>query len=379
MRLTLFVPAALVLGAALGLAAAYWEYGGPASAQAAAAARSADEQQPVAVVDEGTHKFGVMELGAKKSHSFTVSNKGKAPLKLEKGETTCKCTLSHLEDSSIPPGSSGSVALEWEGKGEIGPFRQTAEILTNDPKQPKLLLTVEGELTEAVSVEPAELVLSSLSARDPVTGEVRIYALHSDDFEVMSHKFESETGNQQFEVVFEPLDEKLLADHKAKSGVLAKVTTKPILPLGPIKQKIILETNLANRPQLEFTVAGTVVSDISVLGQDFSSSNSMLRLGLVKSRDGAKRTLRLVTRGAFRKEIEFKVASKSPEFLEVAIGERIDQGLVTQVPITISVPAGTPPANHLGTALGKMGEIVLETNHPDLKQVPIKVYFAVED
>lgn len=382
MRLTLLIPAALVLGAVSGIGVAYWEYGGSSGAASAASTAAATEgPQPAAVAEEATYSFGSIELGGKMSHNFTVANKGDAPLKLTKGESTCKCTEFRLEDSTIPPGGTGSVALEWKGEGEIGPFRQTATIITNDPKQPKLQLTVEGELTEAVTLEPTELVLSTLPAREPVSGAVRIYALHSDHLEITSHRFESETGSQQFEVTFEPLDAEQLAGHKAKSGVLAKVTSKPTLPLGPIRQKILLETNLANRPKLEFSITGTVVSDVSIIGPDFSTANSMLKLGLVKSREGAKRTLRLVTRGAHRKDIKFMVVSKTPEFLEVTFGDMIEvnQGLVTQVPVTISVPQGSPPANHLGTALGKIGEVVIETNHPDLSKVPIKVHFAVED
>lgn len=383
MRLSVVVSAAVLLGAVLGVGLAYWEFGGLSAVIASTVppAAAADGSQPVAEAEAPAYNFGVMEVGSTLSHSFTIHNKGQAPLKLNKGNTTCKCTLSHLEDSQIAPGASGSVTLEWQGKGEIGPFRQTADILTNDPIHPKLALSVEGELTEAVLIEPTEVVFSSLSARDPNQATFRVYALHTDHLEITEHHFESEQGSKQFDVAITPLDADELKTHRAKSGVLATLTSKPILPLGPIRQKIVLDTNLPNRPELEVAVSGTVVSDISVYGSDFSTSNSMLRLGLVKSKEGAERTLRIVTRGPHAKDIKFTVAKKYPEFLDVKLGEmtELKQGQVTQVPVTITVPAGSPPANHLGTVLGKIGEVVLETNHPDLKEVPIKVYFAVED
>lgn len=383
MRLSLVVPAAVLLGAVVGIGMAYWEFGGMSAAMASAAAPVAgtDGPHPVAEAEAPSYNFGTMEVGSTLSHSFTIHNKGQAPLKLNKGNTTCKCTLSHLEDSQIAPGSSGSVTLEWEGKGGVGPFRQTADILTNDPIHPKLALSVEGELTEAVSIEPEEVVFSSLSARDPNQATFRVFALHTDHLEITGHHFESEQGSKQFDVAITPLDADELKAHRAKSGVLATLTSKPILPLGPIRQKIVLDTNLPNRPKLEVAISGTVVSDISVYGSDFSTSNSMLRLGLVKSKEGMQRTLRIVTRGPHAKDIKFTVAKKYPEFLDVKLGEKTElkDGQVTQVPVTIKVPAGSPPANHLGTVLGKIGEVVLETNHPDLKEVPIKVYFAVED
>jgi hypothetical protein len=285
-----------------------------------------------------------------------------------------------LEEPDVPPGGSGSVLLEWEGKGEIGPFRQSADILTNDPKQPKLTVIVEGELTEAVRIEPAELVFSSLPARDAMSGQVRIYAVNSEDLEITGHSFESPEGSQQFEVSFEPLPADQLAS-RGKSGVLATVTSKPVLPLGPIKQKISLESNLESQPAMQISIAGNVVSDVSIIGPDWSNDTATLRMGMVKSAEGRSRTLRLVTRGSHRKDIQFSVASKSPEFLEVNLGKMIEvnNGLVTQVPLTISVPRGAPESNHLGSAQGRMGEVVLETDHPDVKQVKLKVQFVVEE
>jgi hypothetical protein len=139
MRLSVLVPLALALGAVAGMGTAFWEYGSasaPTSTTALAAAGQGP--QPAAVINEPIHKFGAIEVGGRKNHTFTIENKGDAELKLTKGESTCKCTEFRIEESHIPPGSSGTVMLEWKGEGEIGPFRQTATIHTNDPKRPQL-------------------------------------------------------------------------------------------------------------------------------------------------------------------------------------------------------------------------------------------------
>lgn len=383
MRVGVLVPLALVIGVVGGLGFGYWEYGTTAGATPTppAAVPEATGPAPVAFAEESSFNFGSMELGGNMEHRFTVQNKGEKPLTLTMGETTCKCTQSVVEDPTVSPGSSGGVTLKWKGEGQIGSFRQTATILTNDPQNPKMTFTVEGELTEAVVIEPTELVISSISPRDPVSAHVRIFSLHSDHLEITGHKFDSDSGSQQFEVTFAPVAEEELAAHKAKSGVLATLTSKPPLPLGTIKHKISLDTNLASKPKLEVSLSGTVVSDVSIIGPDWSSSLSVLRLGLIESHQGAKRTLRLVTRGPHRKDIKFSVAKKTPEFLQVSFGEMVEvnQGLVTQVPITIEVPKGSPQANHLGSNIGEMGEIVLETNHPDAKEVRLRVQFAIEN
>lgn len=383
MRLIFLLPAVVVLGVIGGVAIAYVEFGPMFQGTQAVAGSSTASQgpQPEAVAEQMTFNFGAIELGGSMRHSFTVKNAGQAPLKLTKGSTTCKCTLSELDNSEIPPGGEGSVSLEWKGEGEIGPFRQTATILTNDPKQPRLTFTVEGELTEAITVEPYELVFTSISAREPYEAELRLYARHSEDLKVTDYRVEGRSGSEQFELTFEPLTEDELKANDAKSGVLARVVTKPVLPLGPIRQKIVLQTNLASKPTVEVPLRGMVVSDISVIGPDWNNERSTLQVGLVQSAQGAKRTLRLVTRGEYRNDVRFSVHSKYPEFLKVSLGEieGVGQGQVTQVPITIEIPPGSPAANHLGTSIGRLGEVVLKTTHPDVPEMTLRLQFAIEE
>jgi hypothetical protein len=47
------------------------------------------------------------------------------------------------------------------------------------------------------------------------------------------------------------------------------------------------------------------------------------------------------------------------------------------MPLTVEVPPGAPDANYLGSP-GKLGEILLETTHPEAKQVRLLVQLAVE-
>ncbi len=57
------------------------------------------------------YEFGVMELYETGKHEFVFKNTGEAPLVLQKGSTTCKCTLSQLEDCSIQPGEERVVTF----------------------------------------------------------------------------------------------------------------------------------------------------------------------------------------------------------------------------------------------------------------------------
>ena len=46
-------------------------------------------------------------------------------------------------------------------------------------------------------------------------------------------------------------------------------------------------------------------------------------------------------------------------------------------PLTITVPPGSPPANHLGSSQAPAGRIVLDTGHPESPTMTIPVSIAI--
>jgi hypothetical protein len=387
MKTSLVAAACVLLGLGIGAAAGYWQYSAPAQPKsasstlaAAAGASIPSGPRPIVAIDETDFSFGSMEQGKSMKHDFVIFNRGTAPLKLEKGDTTCKCTLSELDNNVIQPGKSATVTLEWRAESGPGPFRQSASIHTDDPLRPELNLVVNGEITQGVTLTPSELVFTALPSNEPTTGKVTVLSFFADDLEIVSSKFENSEGDRQFEISYAPVSEDELKENSAKSGVVVTVTSKPGLPLGPIRQKILLETNLEDEEPLELPVQGTVTSDISVIGPNWNATAGTLRFGLVESSRGASRTIKLVTRGPHRGDIEFELESKTPEYLEVEIGERTEfsGGAFTQVPVTVRVPKNILPVNHSGTRLGKLAEVRLKTNHPEVPQVRIQVQFVVE-
>jgi hypothetical protein len=50
---------------------------------------------------------------------------------------------------------------------------------------------------------------------------------------------------------------------------------------------------------------------------------------------------------------------------------------VVRVPVTIVIPAGSRPVNHLCTDQAKPGSIVLDTGHPDTPELTIPVCVAI--
>ncbi|HBH52095.1 MAG TPA: hypothetical protein DDY91_09400, partial [Planctomycetaceae bacterium] len=85
---------------------------------------------PKAVVDQTEFEFGRMEVGEEMTHAFKIRNEGEAPLELAKGNTTCQCTISELENNLIPPGGEASITLRWKPTAQSDAFEKGAEIRT---------------------------------------------------------------------------------------------------------------------------------------------------------------------------------------------------------------------------------------------------------
>lgn len=334
------------------------------------------------VVDREEFNFGTMDSGEERSHDFVFTNKGTAPLALSSGATSCKCTVSLLDKGDIPPGKSTKVTVKWKTKEVIGPYRQTALILTNDPDHLEVTLTLVGEVTVAVRNDPPELIFSRLSVGETADGLVRLLCyLPSPRLRIIDFKLSDQATAKYFQVTHEELPEAEVRKEKgAKSGILLRVKVKPGLPQGPFQQTILLATNLESNPAVTVPLRGTVASDITIAGAGWDPDLGVLNIGTVPGRTGTGWRLLLIVRGPHAKEVKFESAHVEPEFLRVEFGRTTSAptDTMTQTPLFIRIPEGTRPVNHLGSEQGKLGEILLTTTHPQVPQLRIRVRFAVE-
>jgi hypothetical protein len=338
---------------------------------------------PVAVVVDGTtYDFGSGQRDSKMKHTFIIKNEGNAPLTLEQGPTSCKCAVSELEADGIEPGGSAKVTLEWKMNVGGKHFRQTAEIYTNDPDYSTIVLEVRGKIIDVLRLEPRDLVLSDVSANEGAGAPFRIYGFQIEDLKVVKYEFTNQETAAFFDLKFEELAaSELEAEPGASCGLAATLTVKPGLPLAPINQTIQLETNVKDASNLELSVTGTTVSDISVVGPSvYDHERNVIRFQKVAAAEGAETKLRILVKGVHRHDVRLTLKEVDPEdVLAVALGEarQINNGAVYIYPLSVAVRVGSRQINRLGSKQAKMGKILIETTHPSVKQLPIYVRFAV--
>ena len=69
-------------------------------------------------------------------------------------------------DRVIPPGGEGKATLKVDLRGLQGRVDKTATIHSNDPRQPTLLLTLQGRVRPLIEVRPGPQVLFSSAAQN---------------------------------------------------------------------------------------------------------------------------------------------------------------------------------------------------------------------
>lgn len=387
MRLWIFLLIVAVLGLIFGFGITVIELGaspaGTVDAAFTAHPAVVDEHGPKATVDSEEYDFGAMERDSYKSHTFVIRNDGHAPLTLIKGDSTCRCTTFEVEKTDLQPGESTNVKIEWHATVPPGQFGQSAKVNTNDPSRPQISFSIKGKVTFSHTVSPDNLVFTGISANQPHTAEVKIYSYRPGQLEVIaSPEFSDTKSADKFDISFKPMPAEMVKENpEATSGVLATVTVKPGLPLGMFRQKIDMRLNLEGEPVVSLPIEGNVVSDILVIGRNWDDDHSLLTLGNISAREGAKAQLFILANGPHRQQVHPKVREVSPEMLKVKLGEpsEIAGGEQVRIPVTIEIPPGARPSVHLGGSEGSLGEIVLDTGLPEAATMKIRVRFAIEE
>jgi hypothetical protein len=289
--------------------------------------------------------------------------------------------MSELKQNTLGPGESTSVVITWHANERFGPYRQTAVIHTNDPEQPRIELVVAGEIVQSLRAIPSSLHFGRMAADQPEAGEVTLLCLVDEPFEIVGYELSNEELAPFFEVSHEsiPVDEH---EHpEAHAAARVRVRLKPGLPPGAFRQTINLRTSLPDVQEFPLEVDGSVSGDISIvgIGPGWDGDRNLLDIGNVPAGTGASRKLLLVARGEHREQVAFRVERRTPEWLEVTIGEPrlLASGVVSQTPLTITIPKDSPPVAYLGSEQGKLGEVRLSTNHPTTPQLRIRLRLAV--
>jgi hypothetical protein len=378
-----------VVAAILGVFAAWgatrWEFANsehpvPSSANASKSEQSDGGAPKIEVVGDDSWDFGVMGLGAEDSHTFTFRNAGTAPLKITSLPPTCKCTVSEMESGPLAPGEERTVKLTWKPVRAEDKFRQMAPFETNDPARPAVQLKIFGKVRETIKVEPNPLNLGQFSPAEDSVYTVRVWANRDQPWKLLGTTHSDATLEPFLDLETRDMTKEELEESPGSfHGQVLTLTIKQGIPLGNVQDRITLAHNFEDREPIELRVTGKAVGDITVLGKDYDSERDYVALGNVPSSQGKKVSLSLVIKGPHRDKVNFKIKNVDPpEILRAELGEATPLGAKSVVwPLTVEIPPGAEPVNRLGSSLGRLARIELDSGTPDVPNYVLQVRMAV--
>jgi len=335
---------------------------------------------PKAVVDQTEFEFGRMEVGEEMTHEFKIRNDGQAPLELAKGNTTCQCTISELENNLIPPGGEASITLRWKPTAQSDAFEKGAEIRTNDPNNKVFSLRVIGlvvprlvlipdttwEIREVQETGPSYTAGFLIS---PVLADLGVEKLEYDE--------------SRMEVKTHPVDLDQITSMKGKSGIGFEVIVKPGMPVGSFSFPIRIHTNsqerqtdgtLGDKAIVNVSVAGRREGPIRLLGPAYLPENSTVALGSFSSNDGKSVKLTMLVRGAPEEGLKFTEIVSDPDSLKLElIPEAKGAGNAKRYTLVVQAPPNGP---RLTRRDENPAEIRIKTNHPEAPEMNLKVHFT---
>jgi hypothetical protein len=108
--------------------------------------KTAESNIPIAYLKENRFEFGMVKDGTEVNHAFIITNKGQAPLLIEKVKSGCGCTAVDYT-REIPPGAEGRIVITANTTGYLGrEFSKTILVETNDPKHRLITLFIIGTI-----------------------------------------------------------------------------------------------------------------------------------------------------------------------------------------------------------------------------------------
>ncbi|MDD2635874.1 MAG: DUF1573 domain-containing protein [Bacteroidales bacterium] len=98
--------------------------------------------------DNTQFEFGTLKQGEKSSNNFTFKNTGKSDLVIRKIRASCGCTATNPEKMVVKPGETSYLTVTFNSNGKRGRQNKTITVITNDPKQPSVVLKVIGNVEQ---------------------------------------------------------------------------------------------------------------------------------------------------------------------------------------------------------------------------------------
>jgi uncharacterized protein DUF1573 len=301
---------------------------------------------PKAEAIDPIFNFGTAPSGPPVKHVFKIRNAGTGTLTIDGVTTSCGCTAAKPTRNSLALGEESDIAVTFDTISEKGPATRTVTVVTNDPKQRQLELTLKGDLRAQVEAAPPFVAFGLVKHGVEKTSRVTIADLVNDKEPLQVGPTTNSSAN--IKVSQEPRTD-------GKPGAMLSVTVLKSMPVGPFDDTIKIKTS---RAPLNIAVYGTVTGDLTV-------SPAQVSFGIVPHHQSALRIVRLTNAGG--QAINVLGVTSSNQSVTAAV-EPIKAG--KEYKVTLELRPNTPDG-------ALRGAIAIRTDDPQETWVNVPFYGIV--
>jgi len=134
---------------------------------------------------------GQMQLGEIYAENLVhtkvpLTNSGKDTLLLGEIESTCGCTVGQTLRKFIPPGGSDTIDITFNTHGYNGFVKKDLFLHSNDPVQPKAMISLIATVGTLYHIEPALLKFGATTVGVPITRKMKVVSESDDTLKIVS-------------------------------------------------------------------------------------------------------------------------------------------------------------------------------------------------
>jgi len=295
---------------------------------------------PFIVFDSAFYHFGKVPQNQRISHSFVFRNLGLQPLEVSIESSSCRCTAALMSGKYVSPGQTGEVEIAFSpnySNSETS-IKETVMLRTNDPRKPRVVLTVAAETYPTVKVMPRRLNFRELAMGSVAKRKLTVV---SPNAKVL--KIETNSPDIVAKII-----------NRSKGKTYISVSVKP--SMKPVGGKLFIYSDYINSPKIEVPIAYEIAVPVIV-------SPKSVFFGVVKATEDNVSNVN-ISKGNMSGELKIEHIERTSPFISFKlIATKTDSNYDLEIAISREAPAGT------------LRDTI--TVHTNQMEIPIPVYAVV--
>ncbi len=337
---------------------------------------------PSARVVGAQHDFGQMQAGMLGgTHQFTVHNDGDAPLVVSVHQVEGKCRVRSTGGPIIAPGGSATYVVSWQPPPMPGRVQVKLELRTNDPRQPKIPISITGVTSGMIMAKPSALELQ-LRRGEAATRTVELVGLGYQQLPIKRIELNNGSSTPCFRARLLPQSENSPREASGGSPFPSrKIEVEVLSGLAPgtYESKLMIFVDEDAKPEAIIPLRAEILGAFHVVGPHRDPHSKRFLFGRVRRPEGKTYLLTVIGYGEAAGKTELRVQSVHPPFVQVQIGsrEKIPGKTSWRWTVQVRVPKDSPVGRFPENPSSPPGRIVLKTTHPEQPELEIPFEFLV--